>query len=381
MVTKLPYSRTVLVTLTRNSAFPSRRGFGTAMYLTSQEVADVLDADNRTKLYASIEEVAADFDAADDFYKAALAAFSQNPRPTQIKAAFYSLATAGDADDLIDELDAIYDVDQDFYSIVPGSELRDDAVVYGLIEWVEAKNKIAIIDSNDANMELPANATNIAAVHKGTVERTAIMYHTDSDEYGAFALAAVISTFNFDEGNSAYTAKYKKLAGVAAVNIGSAAVAAVTGFTPAIGQSVDVGHLANVVVDIGGQNFVVEGSMLSPNVFIDEIHATDWIVARTEEEALGILLNNKRVPFTDEGMELLASAARIVMRQADRAGLIANDVNPETGLYEPAVEITVPSALSVPESQRKARIAPEVTVRFRYAGAVHYTTIRYQMTF
>jgi len=36
---------------------------------------------------------------------------------------------------------------------------------------------------------------------------------------------------------------------------------------------------------------------------------------------------------------------------------------------------------SVPESQRKARIAPEIKVTFRYAGAVHYTTINYRMTF
>jgi hypothetical protein len=35
----------------------------------------------------------------------------------------------------------------------------------------------------------------------------------------------------------------------------------------------------------------------------------------------------------------------------------------------------------VPEAQRKARIAPAIAVRFRYAGAVHYTTINYTMTF
>jgi hypothetical protein len=35
----------------------------------------------------------------------------------------------------------------------------------------------------------------------------------------------------------------------------------------------------------------------------------------------------------------------------------------------------------VPASQRKARIAPAIGVRFRYSGAVHYTTINYRMTF
>ena len=139
--------------------------------------------------------------------------------------------------------------------------------------------------------------------------------------------------------------------------------------------------MANTYVDIGGRDFVVEGQTLTANVFIDEIHATDWIIARTEEESLGILLNNARVPFTDQGMELLASAARTVMKQAARAGLVAEDLDPTSGTYEAAVVVTVPSVFDVPESQRKARIAPEIHVRFRYAGAVHYTTIRYQMTF
>lgn len=380
-MSKLPYSRTVLVTLSRNDAFPTRRGFGTPLMLTSESVAGEVDAANRTKLYASMEEVAADWATTTDFYKAANEAFAQDPRPIQVKAGFYALDTGAVAADLIDELDAIYEADQNFYWVCVDSALRDTDVVYGLITWVEAKNKIAIIDSNDVNMEDDADTTNIAAVHKGTVERTAIFYHSDPTEWPAFALAAMLGTRNFDEANSAYTAKFKRLRSVAPLNVGSAAVTAITGFAPQLGQDDTAGHLANTYIDIGGRDFVVEGSVLTANVFIDEIHATDWIIARTEEESLGILLNNARVPFTDQGMQMLASAARTVMEQANRAGLVANDLDPLTGLYAPAVVITVPSVFDVPESQRKARIAPEISVRFRYAGAVHYTTIRYQMTF
>jgi hypothetical protein len=41
------------------------------------------------------------------------------------------------------------------------------------------------------------------------------------------------------------------------------------------------------------------------------------------------------------------------------------------------VIITVPSVFDVPESQRKARIAPAIAVEFRYAGAVHYAKVEY----
>lgn len=379
---KLPYSRTVLVTLSRNDAFPSRRGFGTPLFLTSVSKPGKLSSTIRTHLYGSMDEVAADWSPSDDFYKAAQEAFAQEPRPIQIKAGYYAPVSGGiDDEELADELDIIYDYDQDWYWLCVETALRDTAALDGLIAWVEAKNKFAIIDSNIATMTDPSNTTNVAARHKGTVERTAVFYHSDVAEHGAFALAAILGTRNFDDANTAYTAKFKELKAVAPINKPSSDVTAITGFVPAIGQSTAAGHMANTQVDIGGRNFIVEGSTLTPNVFIDEIHATDWIIARTEEQLLGILLNDARIPFTDAGMEQLASAARVVMRVASRAGLIADDLNPETGQYEPSVTYDVPSVFDVPASQRKARIAPAITVRFRYAGAVHYSTINYQMSF
>lgn len=379
---KLPYSRVVNVTLTRTDAFPSRRGFGVALLLSNVAVAGILDADHRTKVYGSMDEIAVDHASATPVYAAAEAAFSQNPQPLQIKVGYVQFTPAtSTAAELKTELDAIYDADQDWYWIGIVGPMRDDPALDGLVEWVESKSKFAMIDSNDDAMEVANDTTSIAGRHKGTVERTGVFYHTDADEYPGFAYAASLGTRDFDQADSAYTGKFKRLRAVSPINLGSAAVQAITGFTPALGQSESAGNMANTYIDIGGRDFVVEGSTLTPNVFIDEVHATDWIVARTEEETLAILLNNDRIPYTDAGMEQLASGARTVMRMAARAGLVASDIDPETGDYAPAVTFTIPSVFDVPESQRKARIAPEIAITFRYAGAVHYTTINYRMTF
>ena len=77
---QLPYSRVVSVGVNRVNNFPTRRGFGTILFLSTVAKAGIVDGTTRTKLYASIDEVAADWAATDDFYKAALAAFSQTPR-------------------------------------------------------------------------------------------------------------------------------------------------------------------------------------------------------------------------------------------------------------------------------------------------------------
>ncbi|MEJ8308602.1 DUF3383 family protein [Agrobacterium larrymoorei] len=378
----LPYSRVVDVSLSRNDAFPSRRGFGIQLIITTESVAGKVDPTNRTKLYGSIEEVAADWATTTSAYKAALSAFSQNPRPRQIKIGHVADDGTMTSAELTAQLDLLYAFDSDWYFLTIAANLRDVAALSGLLTWIQAKPKLAIIDSNDVDTENPASTTtSLASANKGDFDRAGVFYHTNAAAYPAASLAAYMQTRNFDDANTAYTAKFKNLPGVPAVNIGSAALTAVTGFVPGVGQSEAAGHMANTYIDIGSRNFVVEGSTLTANVFLDEIHSTDWIIARTEEETLGILLNNARIKFDDSGMQMLAGAVRTVMQQATRAGLIASDLNPETGEYEAAVEITVPSVFDVPESQRKARIAPAIQCRFRYAGAIHYAVVRYQMTF
>lgn len=377
----IPYSRVVDVSVSRNDAFPSRRGFGTQLIITTESVAGKVDATKRTKLYGSVEEVAADWATTTSAYKAALSAFSQNPRPRQIKIGHVVDDETMIATELQAQLDLLYAYDSDWYFLTIADNLRDVVALSGLLTWVQAKPKLAIIDSNETDTENPADTTSIAAANKGDFDRAGVFYHTDATAYPAASLAAYMQTRSFDEANTAYTAKFKQLPGIPAVNIGSAALTAVTGFAPGVGQSEAAGHMANTYIDIGSRNFVVEGSTLTANVFLDEIHATDWIIARTEEEMLGIFLNNARVRFDDSGMQTLAGAVRTVMQQGIRAGIVANDLNPETGDYEAAVQITVPSVFDVPESQRKARIAPNIECRFRYAGAVHYAVVRYQMAF
>lgn len=382
---KLPYSRVVDVNVTRTDRFPSRRGFGTPIILTHTSVAGQVDATHLTKLYATIEEVAADYNAATTVYAQANVAFSQNPRPIRIKVGYVSTPVgANDAAkkaDFITQLNKLINYDTAWYQILIDKPMRDLPYLDGLIEWAESKSKIAMIDSNDVLLQTLADTTNIAARHKGTVERSAVFYHTDVNAYLAIAAASYMATRNFDDADSAYTLKFKPARLTNPVDLGSDKITTITGFIEGLGQQESSGHIANTYIDIGDQDFIVEGSTLTENVFIDEIHATDWIIARTEEEVLAMYLNNARVPFTDQGMQQIASVARGIMTQGVRAGIVAQDLNPETGDYEPAFTITVPSVFDVAESQRKARIAPAIAVRFRYAGAVHYCTINYTMTF
>lgn len=382
-MTPLPYSRTIQVNLTRRDRFPSRRGFGIPLFLTSVDKAGLLDATYRTRTYSDASEALDDgYTTSDDLYQALLAAFSQNPRPLQIKAGFYDDAIAVDATTMQAQMALIRDYDNNWFWLAHESALRDTVMQDGLSSWCEANPVFGMFDSNDVLTESAADTTCIAARNKNQFERSCVFYDRDATQFPALAYAAGLGTRNYDNPNSNYTGKYKKLNGFDPIYPNTAAINAITGFTPGTGQSSTVGHLANCLIDIGQKQFVVEGSTSTQNVFIDTIHFSNWIVARTEEAILALLLNNDAVPMTDEGMEMIGGVVRAQMQAATRSGCIAIDENPLTGVYEPAVEIIVPKIIgTTTAAQRAARIAPPVTCRFRYAGAAHYVPVEYFMEF
>jgi hypothetical protein len=374
----LPKSRVVDVTVTRQDNFPTITGFGTPLIVTDETPSgSVIDATTRTKTYASMDEVSADWDSSDEAYKVANTMFSQPVRPTRIKVGFRE---SGTGDLIDDQMDAITAYDNDFYQVVPTNHFRGDADEEDrLIAWTESKNKIGFLGAVDPLLKNPADTTNVAARNKGEYDRTAVFYNADPDEYLEAAVAAYTATRNFDRPDTAYTAKFKRMRGISALNEASSVVEAITGFVPALGQNTTTGHLANVFVNIGGSLMLVEGNVLS-GAFIDEIHAADWLIARTQEELIGILATNDRIPMTDPGVEILASGVRAVMNRATDAGLIAEDEDDEGNLV-PAYEITPTRVTSISAAQRRNRIAPPISGLFRYAGACHYATVAFTMTF
>lgn len=223
-------------------------------------------------------------------------------------------------------------------------------------------------------------------------DRSAAFYHTDANSYLAAAAFAYSAGRDLDRSNyklakkgvidsgQAYTLKFKNLPGVTAISKPSAAVQGVTGFVPGTGISASAGHRANTYVNIGGEDMLVEGSVGS-GAFIDEIHAADWIVARTQESVLSVLTNNARIPYTNQGVAfLIGGGVEPPLRRAFAAGVIAPKLD-DDGNLQPSYEIAVDDVANIIESQRRNRIAPDIKVTFRYSGAIHYASVTMTMKF
>lgn len=476
---RIPYSRVVDVTVTREDRFASAQGFSTALLLTPTSISGQLDATRRTKLYAAIEEVAVDWLATTEEYKAAQRFFQARVRPPALKFGYFNPAGT-----FAIELDTLYAADPDWYWGLHLKALNDTANQRALADWAESRNVIFGLDSNDPDTETPtavadasatvtitiaspgvvtwnahglaagdpvrftttgalptgitagttyyvaatpaptcnslsvaATAGGIAIATTGTqsgthtatapkfggsiaeycesksYDRSPVFYHTDPDSYLAAAAWGYAAGRNLDRSNyalarrgridsgQAYTLKFKNLPGVVALNKSSAVVQAITGFVPSLGVQGDAGHAANCYVNIGGLDMLLEGTVPS-RAFIDEIHATDWMRARMQESVLSLLANAPRVPMTNTGVGyLISGGVEPPLRRAFAAGIIADTVDPVSGDLVPAFETEVDDVLSIPVAQRRNRIAPDIKVRFRYAGAVHFASVTMTMQF
>lgn len=475
---RLPYTRVVEVSLTRQDRFATATGFSVALLVQPLAVAGLVDAAVRTRVYGDITEVAVDFPADTEAYKAASFFFMQNPRPRQLKIGYRNSANP-----IASELDAIYEYDPDFYWLGFTSEIRDTAAQRAAADWAESHFVLSGHETMDTDTETPAAATDptgtftvtvaspavvswtghglaigdpfipttsgalptglvagqtyyvIAAgfganafqvsataggsavntsgtqsgTHTGTspryggsfaeyieqksYDRSFAFYTITASEYPAMAALAYAAGRDLDRGNlraamrgdidsgNAYTLKFKTLRGITPLNKASAAVQAITGFVPGIGIDPAQGHRANAYVDIGGVKMIVEGSVGS-GAFIDEIHVGDWLVARTREALLSAFAVNDRVPMTNPGGGILTNAVETVMRRGIAAGIVAGDViEEEDGQLTPEYRVSIERVENIPASQRRNRIAPDIRVDFRYAGAMHYASAAIIMRF
>ena len=81
IATTLPVSRVVNVAVEMSPAAAALRNFGSCLILGD---SDIIDTDERIRLYSSISDIATDFGISSREYLAAQAFFSQSPQPTQV---------------------------------------------------------------------------------------------------------------------------------------------------------------------------------------------------------------------------------------------------------------------------------------------------------
>jgi hypothetical protein len=97
--------------------------------------------------------------------------------------------------------------------------------------------------------------------------------------------------------------------------------------------------------------------------YIDVIHGVDWLKARIQNLIFTALIGVDKVPFTDEGVQMVVSPLKAALEEAKTNGILAS------------YEVSYPAVADVSITDKGMRFLPDVNFTGVLAGAIHATKI------
>jgi len=331
------------VQISRETQSVDRENFGIPMFVFEDSVGASSITD-RVKSYSSIDGVSDDYAATDEAYKMAAAAFSADIRPNKIK-----IGKKATDETWPEALSAIVDLDDEWYGLA--CETIQESDIEDIAEWVEARTKIYIARTSDADVITNATDDIASTLEAAEYDRTAVVYHSlAASQY--IDCAWLGDCLVRDPGSQTWM--FKTLNTITYDSLTT------TQSDSAHGKS------ANTYQRIAGVNITQKGTV-SSGEFIDVIRGIDWLTARIKERVYTRLVNSPKIPFTNAGIAIIETAVREQLDISVDRDLIAP---------EPAYTVTVPDVLNTDEMDRQNRQLKGVEFRARLAGAIHYAEIR-----
>ena len=122
----------------------------------------------------------------------------------------------------------------------------------------------------------------------------------------------------------------------------------------------------NTYESIGGVNITRYGQV-AEGEYIDVIRGVDWLDARMTERIYSRFVNSPKIPYTDEGVNIIVAEIRAQLDEAIAAGFISG---------EKAYVVTVPKVADIAQTEKANRNLPDIEFEATLAGAIHATTIK-----
>lgn len=259
-------------------------------------------------------------------------------------------ADPGIANDLAD----IRAQDPDWYGALLDS--NSAAEVAEAAAYLEALRVIFCAQTADSGATVSGTTTDIASVLKSfNYARTGCWFHPD---LGVSWLAAGIMGKQFVVQPGSDTWAYKQLSSVQVYELTDAK------------ESSLKSKRCNYYIETLGVACTL-GGYTSSGEWLDVVRFIDWMQSGMQTRIFALLLANKKIPYTDEGIALVVAEVEGQMGDGIRAKGISTD--------EPYT-ITAPAASEVDSTTRSQRLLPNVEFSFRLAGAIHAVEVNGTVT-
>ena len=298
--------------------------------------------------------------------KALAALFGQVVKPEKAYVGFKK--ATGEADAGV-SLDRILQANPNFYCVIPVFEVdtadptknaqatfeseAGDATkdAQKIADWVASNDKIAFFQTSET-AAYGSGSTDIASELSAQKRSRSAAFYGQSDEY--IAAAAAGRVLPAPPGSIIWG--YKGLSGITAERL-----------SPTQFGRLDTKNY-NYQKAFGGQNVLFEGRMADRG-FIDIIRDTDWLVSRIREAMIFQLVNVDKIPYNQDGVDIILNSLTSVLEQAVLNGVL-ND----------GYTVSSASLSDVPATDRAARKLPIISINATYSGAVQSVEFRLSLT-
>lgn len=225
--------------------------------------------------------------------------------------------------------------------------------------WAETQKKIFFYASSSAAIYNPSSETDIAYYMKNLAyARTVSIYHTSAqgDSAPSYIEAAWPGEcLPYDVGEQTWA--YKTLAGVATYHLTSGKRTAI------------LAKNCNIYTTVAGVNITEQGKV-AEGEYIDIIRGVDALEAALQENVYALLINNRKIPFTDEGIAVIEGTVKQTLYDFADAGFLIKE----------SIVLTVPKYADISSADKIARTLDDIEWEANPQGAIHVVKITGRIT-
>jgi len=275
-----------------------------------------------------------------------------------------------EAESITASLDAIQEIDTDWYGLIFTKEVRDGFVVNtedaveAAADWCEARIKVFGNTSNDLDVLDSVTTNDIASVLAAkNLRRTITTFSSYPNQYPSASVLGRAFTVNFSLANSTLTLKFKQLPTITVEKLTQSQKAVLDN------------KFANALIEVGASDMYAESYMAS-GIFFDEVHGIDWLQNAVQTNVFGYLLTRTtKVPYTNKGVAAVEQQVIKALDEALRNGLIASGETIDGEFLANGYKTTVIPVEEMNQSDKEARHYPGLSFTVLGAGAIHSVQI------
>lgn len=369
----------IIINLAARSAV--RKAFNLALIVGE---TDVIEPEERIKIYSSIDEMLGDgFKMEDRLYKAAALIFGQAKKPQriavgricQVKEEVESVPTER-KETPAETFAACRQANGEWYVGIYCADITEEQHL-ACAEYFEAvkPNSLYAYTTDDAGTLTDADGNIFAAMKAKNYRRSIGQFSTQHKDAICAIIGWAMGAMTGTAG-SAYTIALKTEAGVETEN--SSRVLA----SQAVEKIKE--NNGNVYINRGSYYDIFEEGTMADGTWFDEMVFLDKYQNDMQLALMDLLYQNNKIAQTEAGMTQLIDAVRGVCEDMNRIGFIESGVWNAADILALKKGDTLPSGYLIQsepidaqlQADRDARKAPPIYASLKLAGAIHHVTVQ-----